>query len=137
MNKTISTLFWILFVCGIGLIQLAIIYICSFVNGDSVFDINRFYSDGFFLFFSISLIAGIFYEFQYESQCLVNKYLKNTLLLTCVTIEMFAMLVYAIAYVSKISSTSEIGNYIILQNFLTGSSIILASVMKGIIYYNR
>lgn len=137
MNKTINTLFWIIFVCGIGLIQLGIIYVCTYVNKDIVFDINRFYSDGFFLFFSISLIAGIFYEFQYESQCFINKRLKTTMGAISLGIGFLAMLIYAIAYASKISSPSEIGNYVVAQNYLTVISVVVASGMKGIIHYNR
>lgn len=137
MNKTISTLLWIMFVCGIGLIQIGIIFICSYVNGRSTLDLNRFYSDGFFLFFSISLIAGIVFEFQYESQCNIHKYIKNTLLTISGTIGIFAMLIYAIAYASKISSPTQMGNYVAVQNFLTGSTVFIATIMKGIIYYSR
>ena len=64
-----NALIWLIFVCAIGLAQIGIAFWCSIVKGSQMSNLDRFYYEGFFLFFSISLIAGIIYEFQFENKC--------------------------------------------------------------------
>jgi hypothetical protein len=137
MKIVINSLLWIFFVCLIGGAQIGIIYLYSRINGLQMENLDKFYSDGFFLFFSISLIAGIFYEFQFENSCRVHKSVKNALLIFSGGLGIFAMLTYALAFASRIEATNNISSYISTQNYLTSATVLVSVTMKGIIYYSK
>jgi len=137
MKIALNTFFWTLFVCFIGCAQIGIVWFYSTLNGIKMGGLTKFYGDGFFLFFSISLIAGIIYEFYIENDCRVTKSIKNLLLIISAGVGVMAMLTYALAFASSIESPEKIGNYVNVQNYLTILAILVSIVMKGIIYKSR
>jgi len=137
MKIAANTFFWTLFVCAVGLSQIGIIYLSSLFNDGAQINMIDFYSDGFFLFFTISLISGIFYEFVFESVCRIPKPYRNFLMIFSGLIGFFAMLVYALAFSSKIQTPNSLDNYISFQHWITSAAITVTVAMKAVIYYSR
>jgi len=128
---------WTIFVCVIGLLQIGIVFGYAKFNNSTSVSLNGFYSDGFFLFFATSLIAGILYEFQFETTCNVRNVTKNVLVCFCVLIGFTSMMTYAFAIGSKTNPTYNMSMYIQIQNYVTGAALFISFIMKGIIYNSR
>jgi len=138
MKAFLNTSFWILFFCGVGVIQILIAFFYTWLQGGNTSNVHDFYLDGFFLFFSISLVSAIFYEFTFENDCKISKPVKNFLLFFCVIIAGLAMMVYAMAYATKLNlHKNNLGNYILAQKVLTTFSILVSFIMKGIVNYSK
>jgi hypothetical protein len=137
LMPTVKSFLWIGFVCIIGLIQILIVYAGSYLNGDTMIALSKFYSEGFFLFFSISLISGIIYEFVWEADCRLPSWVNSILIVFCILLLIWGMLTYALAFSAKISSTNSLNKYTYLQQLLTGFSVTISLLMKGLIYHSR
>lgn len=137
MKTAFNAFLWTLFVCIVGAAQIGIAYLYTYFSGKNPGGLTKFYSEGFFLFFSISLIAGIFYEFQFESKCRISKPVKNLLLISSAGIGIFAMVTYALAFSARISPDFSLDNYVSAQNYITSLTVMVSITMKGIIYKSK
>jgi len=137
MRIVVNAFIWLIFVCSIEVTQIGIIYMNSILSGKEMSSLNKFYSNRFLLFFSISLVAGVFYEFQFENSVKVNPYIKNILLMGSIRMQVFAMVVYALTFALKMNSAISMSNYISIQNYLAFSAILISATMKGVIYNSK
>jgi|GEM_PF-2527892 len=139
--KSLSkALFWLFFIIIIGFMQIGFTYLFSSLSENQAIDYNKLVIDGFFIFFSISLISTTCFEFYFDSTIKSNKYANIAIILLCVALVSISMISYAYVYVANNYSESikiKIATYKNMQIWIFLLSAFLTTILKAMIYYNN
>ena len=133
-----KAVFWFFFLLLVGLLQLSIAFLYSLVFAKGVFNLEAFFIDGFFLFFCISTVCSISYEYFLENDHNGNKYSNFVIVLVVCSVVLFSMWMYTTMFANKNLDLSKRNpNFFITQMVILIVSCLLTFGLKTVIYYNQ
>lgn len=135
-----KSLGWLFFVLGIGFLQVGITYFLGRLNNIQGVNYNSLIIDGFFVFFSISMVSTICFEFYFDHTIKSNKYVNIVIVLFSMLLVLISMVGYAYVYVAKNFTDTiniNLAAYKELQLWVFFIAAILTYALKAIMYYTE
>jgi len=124
----------------IGLTQIGLTYLFGIISGVQGVDFPRLIIDGFFVFFSISMVSTICFEFYFDHTIKSNKYVNIVIVLLSIILVLVSMVGYAYVYVARNFTNAieiNIKAYTKIQLWVFFSAALLTYALKSITYYTQ
>ena|ERR1700712_3775831 len=136
-----------LFVCSlVGLLQILITVIITADHKTQGFDIYGFVLDGIFLFFSISIMISIVYDFFMDSEVPKSDFWSNGaryrnlgLIIVLIIVPLIAMVLYTDVYLNKSyhDTNFDIGSLYTYEKIILGVALVYTLLIKWVMYYHN
>lgn len=140
LKSVVKASIWLIFVMLIGLTQIGLTYLFGFISGVQGVDFPRLIIDGFFVFFSISMVSTICFEFYFDHTIKSNKYVNIVIVLFSILLVMISMVGYAYVYVAKNFTDAiniNLAAYTEIQLWVFFIATVLTYALKAIMYYTQ
>lgn len=135
-----KSLIWLLFLLCIGFSQIGITYLFNILSENQDIEYTKLIIDGFFVFFSISLVSTVCFEFYFDSTIKSNKYSNIVIIILSVLLVFVSMISYSYVYVANNLTNSisiKMDTYKNMQIWIFLISALLTYSLKTLIYYDN
>ncbi|GGC38538.1 hypothetical protein GCM10011386_33320 [Parapedobacter defluvii] len=115
-------------------------YLFGTISDVQGIDFPRLIIDGFFVFFSISMVSTICFEFYFDHTIKSNKYVNIVIVLFSIILVLISMVGYAYIYVAKNFTNTiniNITAYKTIQLWVFFIAALLTYALKAITYYTQ
>lgn len=138
-KSLIKSLIWLFFLLCVGFSQIGITYLFGFLSENQDIEYAKLIIDGFFVFFSISLVSTVSFEFYFDSTIKSNKYSNIAIVLLSGMLVLVSMISYSYVYVANNLTNSiviKMDAYKNMQIWIFLISALLTYSLKTLMYYD-